>query len=70
MKLGNAFSAWQTIFRGIPRQSILGLLSFNSFMNDLHSVNLSDETQNFYVGDTYTVTEEEVTNLTWILVGY
>lgn len=67
MKLGNAFSAWQTIFRGIPRQSILGLLLFNSFMNDLHSVNLSDETQNFYVGDT--VREEEVTNLTWILVG-
>ena len=55
VKLGDKYSEWYTILKGIPQGSILGPLIFNMFMNDLsnsiqHSIlpGYADDTQIFY----------------------
>ena len=35
VKLGSETSKWETLFKGVPRGSILGSLIINTFINDI-----------------------------------
>ena len=51
VKIGDTFSDWTRINRGVPQGSVLGLLLFNIFINDLLYISRSSEI-NTYADDT------------------
>ena len=51
VRLGDALSNWQSICKGVPQGSILGLVVFNIFMNDLSYV-IKESTLSTYAVDT------------------
>ena len=51
VKIGDTFSDWTRINRGVPQGSVLGLLLFNIFINDLLHISRSSEI-NTYADDT------------------
>ena len=51
VKIGDTFSDWTRINRGVPQGSVLGLLLFNIFINDLLYISRSSKI-NTYADDT------------------
>ena len=47
MKIDNIFSSFQTLLSGVPQGSILGLVLFNIFLNDLLTVPKKSQLYNF-----------------------
>ena len=57
VKLGDQFSNWCSLTRGIPQGSVLGPLLFLLFINDLATLELSDGNLMLYADDLYFFTE-------------
>ena len=56
VRINNIFSAFQNILSGVPQGSILGLILFNTFLNDLFLYIKKPELHNFADDNTITAT--------------
>ena len=59
VKIGNTYSAFQVVLSGLPQGSILGLILFNIFINDIYLFMENSELHNF--ADDNTITSAENT---------
>ena len=63
MKLSDTHSSWTTINRGVPQGSVLGLLLFNIFMNDLFYVTMDSDLYNYADDNTISKTGMSYTEI-------
>ena len=56
VRTNNIFSAFQNILSGVPQGSILGLILFNTFLNDLFLYIKKSDLHNFADDNTITAT--------------
>ena len=55
VKLNSCHSSWKTMFKGVPQGSIMGLLLFNIFINDLFYVIKDCDLHNYADDNTISV---------------
>ena len=61
--MGSSYSIWNEIKRGVPQGSILGLLLFNAFINDIFMFIEKTEICNFADDNTIYDCGEDLSNI-------
>ena len=63
VKIDNTYSIFQVLLSIVPQESILGLVLFNIFINDLLLCNENAELQNFADDNTFSCPEKSLEEL-------
>ena len=63
IKIGNTYSDWENLIKGVPKGSILGPVLFNVFINDIFYIVQDSTIYNYADDNTLSYCDFDVDNL-------